>query len=170
MACMHDKYRSFPTLDAFSRVFPATKPYNTAPTWRNVCFVSELVHTLPGGHIGHAHMLPKVGVISCMPPHAPCTSRTIRVCRRASLKEVFLAGPTKWSQTFCTPYHDHGMHVGGEFIHHGLIFVEIPLISMCITCKWACVKFIRWLEGQNINLSCMHKKIVYWMQVSMCII
>ena len=32
MACMHDKYRSFPTLDAFSRVYPATKPYNTAPT------------------------------------------------------------------------------------------------------------------------------------------
>ena len=26
MASMHDKYRSFPTLDAFSRVFPAKKP------------------------------------------------------------------------------------------------------------------------------------------------
>ena len=109
------------------------------------------------GHIGHAHMLPKFEVISCMPPHAPCTSRAIRVCRRASLNEDFLVGPTKWSQTLCTPYHDHGMHVGGEFIHHGLIFVEIPLIAMCITCKWACVKFIRWLEGQNINLSYMQK-------------
>ena len=110
MASMHDEYRSFPKLDAFSRVFPATKPYNTAPTWRNVCFVSELVHTLPGGHIGHAHMLPNVGVISCMPPHALCTSRTIRVCRRSGLKLVFLDGPTKWSQTSCIPYDDHGMH------------------------------------------------------------
>ena len=47
-----------------------------------------------GDHIGHAHMVPKVGVISCMPPHAPCTSRTIRVCRRAGLKVVYLPGPT----------------------------------------------------------------------------
>ena len=49
MASMHGEYRSFPSLDAFSRVFPAKKPYNTAPKWRNVRFVSEFVHTLPGG-------------------------------------------------------------------------------------------------------------------------
>ena len=46
-----------------------------------------------GDHISHAHMVPKVGVISCIPPHAPCTSRTIRVCRMVGLKVVSFAVP-----------------------------------------------------------------------------
>ena len=71
-----------------------------------------------GGQIGHAHMLPKVGVISCMPPHALSTSRTIRVCWSSGLKLVFLDGPTKWSQTSRIPYDDHGMHACVTSIVH----------------------------------------------------
>ena len=86
------------------------------PSWDNRMHASTCVlcpnscTPFLGDHIGQAHMVPKVGVISCMLPHAPCTSRTIRVCRRAGLKVVFLDGPTKWSQTLCIPKDDHGMH------------------------------------------------------------
>ena len=97
IASMPGNYRSFPTLYASCRRFAVIKPYKhyRGVTQRVFCVRTRAHVAWGGGHIGHAHMLPKVGVISCMPPHAPCTSRTIRVCRRASLKEVFLAGPTK---------------------------------------------------------------------------
>ena len=103
MASMHGEYRSFPTLDAFSRVFPVTKPDNTAPTWRNVRFVSEFMHTLPGG------------------PHWPCPhgpkswGHLMHACTCTMYKQDhsglpegrsesgFLDGPTKWSQTLCIP-------------------------------------------------------------------
>ena len=94
MACMRDKYRSFATLDAISRVFWRQNPTTLPPRDATCVLCPNSCTPCLGDHIGHAHMVPKVGVISCMPPHAPCTSRTIRVCRRAGLKVVFLAGPT----------------------------------------------------------------------------
>ena len=146
----------FSHISLFMVVFPNYKFYFLFHTWNII--ISNIV-----------------GTIACMPPLAPCT--TSRFFFSVSpIDTNFYAHPTMTIASMPGNYRSFRtlyascMHVVVEFIHHGLIFVEIQLISMCITCKWACVKFIRWLEGQNINLSWLHKKIVYWMQVSMCII
>src|SRR4051812_44372078 len=95
MACMRDKYRSSATLDAFSGVFRLQNPTTLPPCDATCILCPNSCTPCLGDHIGQAHMLPKVGVISCMLPHeigrASCSQRG----RRSGLKLVFDDGPTK---------------------------------------------------------------------------
>ena len=61
MASMHGEYRSFPTLDAFSRVFHRQNPTTLPPHDATCVLCPNLCPPCLGDHIGHAHMVPKVG-------------------------------------------------------------------------------------------------------------
>ena len=69
---------------------------------RDTTFVrcQEWLTCCMGAYIGHPHMVPKFGVISCRPAHSTCAITIIRVCRRGSPKDVVFLDSTKWAQIF----------------------------------------------------------------------
>ena len=66
---------------------------------RDAMFVrcQEWLRCCMGAYIGHPHMVPNFGVISCRPAHSTCAITIIRVCRRGSPKDVVFLESTKWN-------------------------------------------------------------------------
>src|SRR5215216_2335910 len=88
------------------RKIPETLPGRDAtfvrcPEWLRCCM---------GAYIGHPHMVPNFGVISCSPPHSTCATSSIRVYRRGSPKDVVFLDSSKWHQIFSTQWDHHGYH------------------------------------------------------------
>ena len=82
-------------------IFCRRKEPETLPG-RDATFVrwQEWLTCCMGAYIGHPHMVPKFGVISCRSTHTTCAITIIRVCRRGSPKDVVFLDSTKWPQIF----------------------------------------------------------------------
>ena len=72
------------------------------------------------GYLGHAHMLAKVDVISCMVANTPCTSWTVQVGRQGMSRSTFFTS-TKQTQICSrigiTMASMHAMFILWHFMH-----------------------------------------------------